>query len=284
MRYDLPPPRRARHAQTRPSLGCGPRAIGAVILVIVSLVAYFGQRQTNPVTGEVQHVALRPDEEVVLGLQAAPEMAAQFGGVEQGTRQAAAVAQVGERLVAANIQESPYEFDFHLLRDPQTVNAFALPGGQIFITRALYDQLETEGQLAGVLGHEIAHVVHRHGAEQMARQGLTQGLVGAVATATSDGSGAGGSQIAAMVAGAINLRYGRNDELESDSFGLRYMAKAGYDPRALVGVMRILERASGGGDQPEWLSSHPKPGNRVQHIQDLIAKEFPNGVPRGLTP
>ncbi|MBX3097441.1 MAG: M48 family metallopeptidase [Fimbriimonadaceae bacterium] len=256
----------------------------AIIVVIFSVVTYMGQRQANPVTGEVQHVALDTREEVVLGLQAAPEMAAQHGGFEEGTREAALVARVGNRLVqSTEAKNSPYQFEFHLLRDPQTINAFALPGGQIFITRALLNQLETEGQLAGVLGHEIGHVVNRHGAEQMARQGLTQGLAGAAVIATSDDQGQGG-QMAIIIANLVSMKYGRNDELESDKYGLKYMAEAGYDPRALMGVMRILERAGGSGGQPEFLSTHPKPANRVGHIEELIRQQFPQGLPPGLIP
>ena len=96
-------------------------------------------------------------KEIALGLQAAPEMAQQFGGLDPNENDQAVVDEIGVRLLQASpAGQSPYEFDFHLLADPQTVNAFALPGGQIFITEALYRELETEGQLAGVLGHEVA--------------------------------------------------------------------------------------------------------------------------------
>jgi predicted Zn-dependent protease len=170
---------------------------------------------------------------------------------------------VGARLVnRTEARTSPYKFNFHLLKDQDTINAFALPGGQIFITRALLNRLESEGQLAGVLGHEIGHVIQRHSAEHMARAGLTQGMVNAASVAIDGQAG----QVAAMIGQTINMRYGRDDELESDRSGLRYMFEAGYDPRALIGVMKILDEASGGGP-PEFLSSHPKPANRIQHIQ-----------------
>jgi predicted Zn-dependent protease len=149
------------------------------------------------------------------------------------------------------------------------VNAFALPGGQIFITVALLKRLKSDDQLAGVLGHEIGHVIGRHSAEQMAKQQLTQGITGAVVM------GAGSyemAQVAQMVGGMINMKYGREDELESDKFGVCFMRDAGYDPAALVDVMKILAEASGGrGKQPEFASSHPSPENRVEQIQSHVS-------------
>jgi beta-barrel assembly-enhancing protease len=167
------------------------------------------------------------------------------------------------------------------LADPRTVNAFALPGGQIFITMALLSRLETEGQLAGVLGHEVGHVIARHSAERIAKDNLTQGLTGAFAVGSGSMSGA---QVAQMVGQMQMLKYGRDDELESDRLGLRLMAEAGYDPRALIRVMQILEKAGGGSRVPEWQSSHPIPANRIQQINEIIGKAFPAGVPPNLIP
>ncbi len=280
MYEQAPPRRRSAYGATRRKPGCGPRAGVALVMMVGALIAFYGNSQQNPVTGETQRVALNVDQEVALGLQAAPEMAAQYGGAETGTQAAALVRRVGARLVnRTEARTSPYKFNFHLLKDQDTINAFALPGGQIFITRALLNRLESEGQLAGVLGHEIGHVIQRHSAEHMARAGLTQGMVNAASVAT-DGQA---DQVAAMIGQSINMRYGRDDELESDRSGLRYMFEAGYDPRALIGVMKILDEASAGGP-PEFLSSHPKPANRIQHIQQLIDEQWPGGLPSRLVP
>lgn len=261
--------------------GCAGGRIGmALMIAIVAAIGYFGSSQVNPVTGEQQRVSLSPQEEVALGLQVAPEMAAQHQGAEQ-SMDADYVEELGQRLVAASeAKDSPYEFNFHLLRDQQVVNAFALPGGQIFITRALYNRLQTEGQLAGVLGHEIGHVIERHSAQQMAKAQFSQGLVGAAAAAT-DGQAAGAAQ---YVAQFTLMKYGREDELESDQWGIEILVDAGYDPRALIGVMRILEEASGGANQPEWASTHPNPGNRIAEIENEIQTRFPNGLPPNLKP
>jgi predicted Zn-dependent protease len=265
------------------------------VLVVISLITYANQRSTNPITGQVQHVAMTPQEEIAMGLQAAPEMARQFGGLTRDARAQERVKAVGARLVASIPKAGNiYEFNFSLLADPRTVNAFALPGGQVFITEALYSRLQTEGQLAGVLGHEIGHVVHRHSAQQMSKAGLIQGVAGAVATGAADGSGGGqliaqGSRMAAQM---LQLKYGRGDETQADEFAVEIMPGAGYDPRAMLGVMEILSKASGGDQNdsrrpPEWMSSHPDPGNRLEHLKTLISRKFPpesGGVPQGLKP
>jgi beta-barrel assembly-enhancing protease len=155
----------------------------------------------------------------------------------------------------------------------------------VYITAALFNRLQTEAQLAGVLGHEIGHVVARHGAEHIAKTQLAQDLTGAVVVASYDPSNPNSmyaAQLAQLVGQLVNLRYGRNDEIESDRLGVRFMAQAGYDPRAMVGVMQILAESSSGGGQPEFFSTHPNPENRIQRIEEAIAEEFPDGLPQGL--
>jgi predicted Zn-dependent protease len=256
------------------------RWILALLIAIVSLVTYCAGTSENPITGEKQRVALKPEEEVALGLKSAPQMAAQMGGVSRNREAAARVGRVGAALARESIAaNSPYRFSFHVLADPKTINAFALPGGPIFITEGLLAQLRSEGELAGVLGHEIGHVIARHASEHLAKAKLTQGLVGAATIGTGDHTTA---QIGQMVGSLINMRYGREDELESDALGIRIMAEAGYDPRALIGVMETLARASSGSRQPEFFSTHPHPENRQARIREEIGKRFPSGVPAGL--
>mgnify|MGYP001207736565 FL=1 len=148
--------------------------IGLVVAAF-SLLSYFGSSSINPITGEKQHVGgMSPKEEVAMGLQSAPQMAAQMGGLTQDARARQLVAAVGAKVVAGSVAaKSGYPFKFHTLADPRTVNAFALPGGQIFITMSLLSRLETEGQLAAVLAHEVGHVIARHSAEHIAKDQLT---------------------------------------------------------------------------------------------------------------
>ena len=263
------------------------RFVIALIVAAIALFGYFGSSVFNPITEEKQHGgSITPEQEVALGLQAAPEMAQQFGGEDPDPQLQALVDKVGERLVARSAAaQTPYQYDFHVLNDAETINAFALPGGQVFITEGLLKRLKTEGQLAGVLGHEIGHVVARHGAEHIAKQQLTQGLTGAAVLATydpSDPSSRGSAAVAAMIGQLVTMRFGRQDELESDQLGVRFSSEAGYDPRSMIALMKILEESSQGNRPPEFFSTHPNPENRIERIQAAIQERFPNGVPQGL--
>lgn len=254
--------------------GCSGRLIMAAAIALFSIISYFGSKQDNPITGETQYINITPEQEIALGLQAAPQMAAEFGGEDENTNDQATVDEIGNRIIQNSpAGRSPYEFDFHLLDDAQTINAFALPGGQVFITRALYDKLQTEGELAGVLGHEIGHVVARHSAEQIAKTQLTEGLTGAAVIAAYDPNNpasANSAQVAMLIGQLINLKFGRDDELEADRYGVCFMNDTGYDPNEMVSVMQILEESSSGNEPPEFFSTHPSPANRIQRIQEDI--------------
>jgi predicted Zn-dependent protease len=298
-RFPVPLPRRHSPGRSvdprRQAFGGGQRSsfktrlIIAAAIAIFALVSYYGRPgDENQITGEVQRVALNNEaDEVVMGLQAAPEMVQMHGGPSRDRDAQATVTRIGNELLggldkqlAADGRSNPYrgDFKFTLLADPKTVNAFALPGGQVFITTALFRELKTDGQRAGVLGHEIGHVIERHGNQRMAQNQLFQGLAAAGGVAGGDQQSA---QMAQAVAQMVQMTYGRGDELESDKWGVRLTYLAGYDPRAMIGVMEVLERAGGEGP-PEFFSTHPKPANRVGYIQQVIAEEFPEGVPDGL--
>jgi predicted Zn-dependent protease len=264
--------------------------IGALVIALLGGVIYLSQTQVNPVTGKKQHVAMSVDQEMALGLQAAPQMAEQMGGdvSPREDPRAALVDEVGRRLVQnSEARKSPYveNFHFHLLRDPKTINAFALPGGQVFITAGLLDRMDNEAQLAGVLGHEIGHVINRHAAQQMAKGQLGQILTLAVGVGASgnDDRGRKAQLVAAMVNQMTQLRFSRGDESESDHYGLKYMAEAGYDPRAMLDVMKILKKASGDQHPPEFLATHPLPETRLDAIRAELTQMYPNGIPSNLT-
>lgn len=301
-RFPFPLPQRrtaSQPGQRRPVFGKSGAGSGLKMRLILALViaafaflSYYAKPgDVNQVTGETERVALTEEaQEIQLGLQAAPEMVGHHGGPSRSIADQQRVQMVGFRLLdalekdlRAKDRSNPYyqSFQFTLLADRRSVNAFALPGGQVFITHALYDQLETEGQLAGVLGHEIGHVLARHGNKRLAKQGLFQGLAGAVGVLGGDQRSA---QMAQMITSVLSMKFGREHELESDQWGVRLCRFGGYDPRAMIGVMEILDRATGGQGPPEFFSTHPKPANRVEYIKKVIAEEFPNGVPPGLRP
>ena len=254
-----------------------PTIIIAVVMAGFALCKYYGQSSVNDITGEKQHISMSPEQEIAMGLQSAPQMAEEMGGLSRNQQATAIVKQVGQKVVQNSAaSRTPYKYDFHLLGDPQTVNAFALPGGQIFITEGLLSRLTEDGKtlsedmLAGVLGHEIGHVVARHSAEKLAQMELAQGITGAVTMATYDPSNPNTGYIAQSVANMIQLKYGREQELQSDNLGVRFMMESGFAPENLVSVMEVLKQASGPSRTPEFQSSHPDPENRKEAIQAAI--------------
>jgi len=261
------------------------RLIIAGGIVLFSLFSYLRTGDVNPITGKTQRVAMEPAEEIQLGLASRQQMAAQHGGLHPNEQYREVVERIGLRLVNALDQRiarepnrtNPYAYEFHLLQDPNAVNAFALPGGQIFITYNLFERIykfdkatqygKAEDRLAGVLGHEVGHVIARHGAQRMAKQKLTQGLIGA---ASVGGGGMNSGRMAAMVGKMVNMKYGRGDELEADQWGIALSREAGFDPRAMLDVMEILEESAPGGGPPEMMSTHPKPKNRKAYITKIL--------------
>ncbi len=235
-------------------------------IVAFAFVQKCSNKEENPYTGRSQHINMTAEQEIAIGLQSAPEMAQQHGGLYPDERLQAFVDNVGNKLVNNSIaRETPYQYDFHLLADDQTINAFALPGGQCFITYALFSQL-TEAQLAGVLGHEIGHVIGRHSAERIAESSFWQTLtMGATV-------GADMGNVVGSIGQNTLLTNGRGDELESDELGVLFMIQSGYDPYEMIKVMEILKAAGGPDRVPEFKSTHPDPENRIQKIKEAIEK------------
>ncbi len=249
-----------------------PKLIIGAIIAIIAIISYYSKTQVNTVTGEKQKIGITPEQEVKLGLQSAPEMIQQMGGEYRDIKIDTMIDRIGQKIVAETEgSKSPYKFNFHVLADPNTVNAFALPGGQVFITIGLLKLLSTEDQIAGVLGHEIGHVIARHSAEHMAKDELTQGLIQASDVALYDpGSPNFHSAISRYVGNMINMKYGRADELEADKLGVKYLIETGYEPEAMIEVMKILKQSARGNKSPEFMSTHPDPENRITAIQQDI--------------
>jgi predicted Zn-dependent protease len=214
---------------------------------------------------------LSTSEEIRIGEQAQPKFIQESGGLIQDPQVQQYVDRVGQRLVQQiqpdDQRDVPWEF--HAVQSERS-NAFALPGGKVFITKGLLARLQNEAQLAGVLGHEIGHVVGEHIGEQMTRQMMLETGLSAVGAATQEDwirtiGGVGGQ--------VYMLRFSREDELESDRIGVTYMARAGYDPRAMIQVVRLLKEA--GGTAPvEFLSTHPHPDTRLERLEELIGERY----------
>ncbi len=240
-------------------------------IVAFALIQRWSNKETNPYTGRVQNINMTADQEIAIGLQSTPQIAQQYGGLYPDERMQSYVDVVGNKLVQNSIaRETPYRYEFHLLADDRTINAFALPGGQIFITYALFSQLN-EAQLAGVLGHEIGHVIGRHSAERIAESNFWK----TISMGASVGADAG--DIVGSIGQNTLLKNGRGDELESDDLGVLLMIRSGYKPLEMIRVMEILKAAAGSNRVPEFQSTHPDPENRIAKIKKAI-KKYERGV------
>lgn len=253
-------------------------AIGLTILAFSVLIGC----TTNPVTGRKSFMLLSWQDEIALGAEAAPQFTSQFGGQVGTPRANDYVSRVGMSLTKV-VEPSvpPLEWEFTLL-DSDVINAFALPGGKVFITRGLAEKLDNEAQLAGVLGHEIGHVTARHGNQRISKQmGFNLIMTGAaIAVGTADDNSDfrkyGQIAVPALAIGGnvVMLKYGREEELEADMLGMRYMSRAKYNPRGQLQVMQILERESKGSKPPELLSTHPYPETRIKRIRQMLQADY----------
>ncbi len=244
------------------------------------LIAFNTGCVKNAATGRSQFNALSTEKEIAIGTQAMPELIAGYGGVVPDQALRDYVTRIGMSMVPfteADYPKLPWEFTF---LNSGVINAFALPGGKVFVSRALVERMTSEAQLAGVLGHEIGHVTAQHVDDRLTRQtGLQIGaaVIGAVAGQSEVTGAVELANLAVTGAGVYALKFDRNQESESDSLGIRYMMKAGYNPRGMLQVMEILNAAGGGGGQPEWMSTHPLPETRIKRIaKRLNRKRYAN--------
>lgn len=223
----------------------------------------------NPATGRRQFMLVSEGQEIAMGQQYDPEIVASMG-LYGGDPWQNYVQQVGRRM-AARTERPDLPWNFRVIDDP-VVNAFAVPGGYVYITRGILAHFNSEAQLAAVMGHEIAHVTLRHSAAQMSTQTLLQGALGIGALLAPRLQTAFG--IANVGLGVLFLKNSRDDESQADEYGLGYMYADGYDPRPMPEVYVMLGQisASAGGGPPEWLSTHPNPANREQRIRELMAQ------------
>src|SRR6266480_4676685 len=230
----------------------------------------------NPATGSRQLMLVSESQEIALGRDYDQQVAASIGIYPDSELQRY-IQQFGARL-AASSERPNLPWSFRVVDDP-VVNAFALPGGFSYVTRGILAHLNSEAELAGVVGHEIGHVTARHSASQMTKQQLAQvGLVVGTIASPEFGRYSG---LAGQALGVLFLKYSRDNERQADDLGLRYMRRVNYDPREMPHVFEMLTRVSqaqGGGRVPEWLATHPDPENRRGRIEQEIA-----GLPQNVS-
>lgn len=239
------------------------------LLAAVAVAGLATACATNPVTGKQQLALVSEQQEIQLGRETDQQVVQQLGLYPDEELQRY-VDSVGQRL-ARDSERPELPWTFRVV-DDASVNAFALPGGFIYLTRGILGHFNNEAEMAAVLGHEIGHVTARHGVErisksQLASLGLGLGMI-FVPELRNYGD------LAQTGLGLLFLKYGRDDERQADDLGLRYMADEGYDPRQMPSVFRTLERVSqvqGQGRLPDWLSSHPAPASRAERISGEVA-------------
>jgi predicted Zn-dependent protease len=238
-------------------------------LVLVMLLSIAAACAVNPATGRRELMLVSESQEIQMGREADPQVSATYGLVDNPALQSY-VSDLGRRL-AATSERPGLPWSYKVVDDP-IVNAFALPGGFIYVTRGILAYFNSEAELAGVLGHETGHVTARHSASQMSNQqlqqaGLMVGMIVSERFREYGGVAAAGLQI-------LNLSYSRGDESEADRLGLRYITGVGYDPDAMIGVFQMLAEVGGGGEGrlPEWQLTHPYPENREAQMRAIIAE------------
>jgi hypothetical protein len=214
----------------------------------------------------------KPEQDVQIGMQGAAEIKKQYPIIKDPEIQKY-LSGLGDRLVAVappdlNLKVYRYSFTPVNLKE---INAFALPGGPMFVHRGMIDAAAVEGEMVGVMAHELAHVLLRHGtanATKASNPWLQIGQIAGQVGGAMVGGELGGAiaQGSGFGLGTLMLKYGRDYEKQADLLGAQMMAKAGYDPRDLAHMFETIGKESGGGGAPQWMSSHPNPGNRTQYI------------------
>ena len=243
-------------------------------VAVVLLIASLSGCATNPATGRRQLSLIGEGQEIQMGQEADPDIIASMG-LYPDTAVQRYVSELGRRLAA--VSERPdLPWTFRVIDDP-TVNAFAVPGGFIYVTRGLMSHLTSEAQLVGVLGHEIGHVTARHSVSDMSKQQLAQFGLGVGMVFSSQVREFGGLAGAGLQ--VLFLKYSRDHENQADALGVRYMRRTNYEPREMADVMTMLDRSSQlspeSGRVPEWLATHPSPPNRVAHILEVASTTEP---------
>ena len=243
------------------------RAVPALLLVAALAAGPIASCARNPVTGKNELSLVSESQEIQMGQQAAQEVAQTIGFVENPALQEY-VAGIGKRM-AAKSERPNLPWEFHVVNDA-AVNAFALPGGFIFVTRGLLAYMNNEAELASVLGHEIGHVTARHSVQQISKAQLATLGLGLGSILSSDIAQFAG--LASQGLGVLFLKYGRDAENQADQLGFKYALGLNYDVREMANVFQTLGRASGGGEGrlPEWLSTHPNPENRVARTLERL--------------
>ncbi len=248
-------------------------ALLPLLLAVLAAAVVPGCSQ-NPVTGERQLSLIPRQQEVAMGEEAAPQFKEEFGGEVTDPQVQNYVRSVGQRVARVAARDLPYEFT--AVRD-DTPNAFALPGGKIFITAGLLNRLTNEQQLAAVLAHEVAHADIGHNVQALQRQMGVEVLAQAAGAVIGGTAGEAAAAATKVVGGMRTLSYSRDAEYEADRYGMIYMERAGYNPWGMVELLTVLYNLSQqqGGRLTEMFQTHPLTSNRIERAETQAREDFP---------
>jgi Zn-dependent protease with chaperone function len=250
------------------------RGLALLLALVVSQPAWTATPTVEPQLPDPGSVGISKQEQVQVGRQAMAEVYKQMPVLPDSSREAQYIRQLGKKLVDVIPQENSWPYEFHVIPQKE-INAFALPGGPMFINIGAIVEADNEAQLAGVMAHEMSHVYMQHSAKQ-ASKAQWAGLLGALGGLFGGGTAGSLARLGIQLgAGSLMMKYSRADESQADAVGAIIMHRAGYDPRALADFFQKLEQQGGGGG-PQFLSDHPNPGNR----RAAIDKEVSNWPPR----
>ncbi|MFW5840893.1 MAG: M48 family metalloprotease [Planctomycetota bacterium] len=256
------------HAPLRKTLFC-------LLTAFCGLAALAGCSR-NQATGKMQLDLISDQQEIAMGEEAAPQFEKEFDGAVGNRTLQAYVSQVGNQVAEAAERDMPYEFT--LVRS-DVPNAFALPGGKIFLTAGLMARMQNERQLAAVLAHEVAHVSAEHNTQGLQRQMGAQILVELAGAAAGADKQKAAEAAAAITANMVNLKYNRDAEHQADVLGVRYMHRAGYNPWGMVGLLKVLSALSGGAEKESSLANifqtHPLTSERIEQAEQTIRDNHP---------
>lgn len=253
------------------------KTVAAVLVMVLAAPGWLLAAVAAPELPDPGRVSISKEEQSKLGLQFVGEVYKQMPVLPDSNPVTQYVQRLGQKLAGVIPPENSWPFQFHVVQQKE-INAFAIPGGPVFVNLGTITAAKNEAQLAGVMAHEIAHVYMQHSVKQMQKQQLTQGLAGVLGGILGSAIGGTAGSLAQLGvgigAGVISMKYSRSDEAQADAVGSVIMYKAGYNPVESANFFRVLEEQGGGGG-PQFLSDHPNPGNRYEAIRQEV-KNWPN--------
>jgi len=242
-----------------------------VLLIFGLILCLCVSCAVNPITGEEELMLISENDDLAIGKQYAPEVQKQLGGEIKNDTLQNYIDSVGQKIV--KISHKP-GWEYHFIAvDHNMVNAMALPGGYVFVTKGMLQKIETEAQLAGLLSHELVHIVARHSSAAISRQMSMSMLIAGAGIAADLPADA--SRFAGIALQLIDLKYSRDQERQADLFGMDYMVRAGYNPHGVVELIQMLQEMDK--ERPaDFFSSHPSPENRILYLTVRAQSRYAN--------